>query len=85
MTNEKKYLIVKEIFEKIKPKIIENCGEDALKFIKVQSYYIFIESENNNFEKYFFVLKNELKDQFGIEIGNKPVGAIKLNFEEKVD
>lgn len=83
MTNEKKHLIVKEIFEKIKPKLVEKCGQEILTSIQIQAYCIFIDSKNYNFEKYYTILKNELKEQCSIEIGDNPVKVITLNFENK--
>ena len=50
MTNDKKHLMVKEIFEKIKPKIIEECGKEILNSIQVQAYCIFINCKSCNLE-----------------------------------
>lgn len=83
MTDEKKSLMVKEIFEKIKPNLLKRADEDILKVVTVHSYLIFIDTKNSNAQQYFMILKEELENQCGISIGNNLIGAIPLNFEEK--
>lgn len=80
---KKKSLMVKEIFEKIKPNLLKRADENILKVITVHSYLIFIDTKNSNAQQYFMILKEELENQCGISIGNNLIGAISLNFKEK--
>ena len=72
------YLFGKEIFEKIKPKLIEVHGEEILKAIKLHENKLFLDFKLCDYERVFCTLKEELREQCKIEIGNNPVPIITL-------
>lgn len=77
------FLYVKDIFEKIKPKLIEVHGEEILKSIKVQECALIINSEFCNYEIIYNTVKEELREKFEIEIGNNPTSIILLKLRKK--
>lgn len=68
---------VVKLFEKIKPSLIEKCGCEILKEIKIQAHMLFIDEKSEKFEEYFYCLSEQLK-KYGVDIGNNPAPAISL-------
>lgn len=82
MEREERALKAKNVFEKIKPKLIKKHGEIILKHVFLQEHIIFVDLNCENFKNYFLTLKKELKKEFINIPTNQPTECIPLFFEK---